>query len=82
MDQVEVEQKIRDILIEEFTADADDVTTGSHLVDDLGLGSLEMVQFGMDLEEEFGIEIPDSAISASMTVGDVAAEVRKLMETV
>jgi acyl carrier protein len=36
----------------------------------------------MDLEEEFGIEIPDSAISASMTVGDVAAEVRKLMETV
>jgi acyl carrier protein len=42
------------------------------------LDSIELIELAQDLEEEFDIEIPDSAITAAMTVGQVVDAVKNL----
>lgn len=49
-----------------------------HIVDDLGADSLETVALVMDLEEEFGMEIPDADMENLGTVGDTIALVERL----
>lgn len=46
-------------------------TAASDLRRDLMLDSLDMYEVGMDLEEEFGIDMDDDAVSACVTVADL-----------
>ena len=50
-----------------------------HIVDDLGADSLETVALVMDLEEEFGIEIPDEEMVDLGTVGQTIAIIERLV---
>ena len=50
---------------------AQEITDTSDLRRDLMLDSLDMYEVGMDLEEEFGIDLDDSAVSACVTVADL-----------
>ncbi|MBP8062479.1 MAG: acyl carrier protein [Brevundimonas sp.] len=50
-----------------------------HIVDDLGADSLETVALVMDIEEEFGIEIPDDEMADLGTVGETIAIVERLI---
>lgn len=43
-----------------------------HLQDDLGMDSLELVELGIALENEFGIELPDADVRHCATLGDIA----------
>ena len=59
-------------IIRGFTDDPNVVvTTGTVLRTDLGLNSYEQVQLVCAVEDEFGVEIPDRAISKLQTVQDV-----------
>jgi len=49
-----------------------DVTETSHIIDDLGLDSLDTVELVMALEEEFNIEISDEHAANTRVVGDIA----------
>ena len=49
------------------------VTPEASFLDDLGGDSLDQVEFVMNLEEEFGIEVPDEAAEKIKTVGDAVA---------
>jgi acyl carrier protein len=69
--------QVRTILFD-FGIDITSVTDDNTLVNDLGLDSIELVQFAQDLEEEFDIEISDNAITAAMTVGQVVDAVKRL----
>ena len=51
------------------------------LNDDLGFDSLARHSAAIDLEEAFGIEIPDAAMLDWLTVADVAATVARLTDT-
>ncbi|ORU01224.1 Acyl carrier protein [Anaerovibrio sp. JC8] len=64
-------EKVRDIVVEQLSVDADDVAIESTFIDDLGADSLDIVELIMAFEEEFGIEIPDSAAEKIKTVQDV-----------
>jgi acyl carrier protein len=57
--------------------EASDVTEESHLVNDLGLDSLDTVELTLGLEEKFGIEIPDTELENVATVGDAATLIEK-----
>mmetsp|Transcript_74772 Transcript_74772/g.118973 ORF Transcript_74772/g.118973 Transcript_74772/m.118973 type:complete len:161 (+) Transcript_74772:79-561(+) len=46
------------------------LTTSSSIADDVGLDSLDFVEFGIALEDEFGIEIDDDKAETIKTVGD------------
>ena len=63
--------KVKEIIIEQLDVEADKVTSGASIQDDLGADSLDVVDLVMSLEEEFDVEIPDEAVEGIKTVGDI-----------
>lgn len=64
-------EKIRDIVVDQLDVDADKVTLGASITEDLGADSLDVVDLVMSLEEEFDMEIPDEAVENIKTIGDI-----------
>lgn len=64
----DTKERIVKIVQKHFGANAN-VTEETHFVDDLGADSLATVEFVMDLEDEFAIEIPDEEADKIRTVG-------------
>ena len=65
-----VDEKVKQIIIEQLGVDEGEVTSSASFVDDLGADSLDTVELVMAFEEEFGCEIPDDAAETILTVGD------------
>src|SRR5947207_3018897 len=59
MPDQEIEQKVKQIIVDELGVDENEVTPNARFIDDLGADSLDTVELVMRFEEEFGIEIPD-----------------------
>ena len=66
-----VEEKVKQIIVEQLGVDEGEVTPNASFVDDLGADSLDTVELVMALEEEFGQEIPDEEAEKLQSVGDV-----------
>jgi acyl carrier protein len=69
-------EKLKDIIVEQFGIDEEDITLETSFVDDLGADSLDLVEMIMAAEEEFDIEIPDDEAYKIVTVGDAVAYIR------
>ena len=67
---MEVEAKVKEIIVQQLGVDAEKVTPDASFVDDLGADSLDVVELVMAFEEEFGVEIPDEAAEKIATVKD------------
>ena len=65
-------EQIKEILVETFSLDAEEVTADARLEADLGINSLELAELALRCDEEFGVEIDDEDIHRLITVGDVA----------
>ena len=72
-------EKIQDMLAESLNISVDKVTPDAKIVEDLGADSLDVVELLSQLEDEFGIIIPDEEVESLVTVGDVAAAIEKLV---
>lgn len=70
-----IEQRIKNIIIEQLGVTADQVTPEAKFIEDLGADSLDTVELVMALEEEFGLEIPDDEAEKLQSVGDVIKHV-------
>lgn len=66
-----IEQKVKDIIVEQLGVNADQVVSEAKFIEDLGADSLDTVELIMALEEEFGIEVPDEEAEKLVSVGDV-----------
>ena len=66
-----IEQRIKDIIVEQLGVNADQVPPDAKFIEDLGADSLDTVELVMALEEEFGTEIPDDEAEKLQSVGDV-----------
>ena len=60
--------KIKEVIIDKLGIEDSKIESGSSFVDDLGADSLDTVELIMQLEEEFGIEIPDEDAEKITTV--------------
>ena len=60
--------KVKDIIIDKLGVEEEKISTEASFVDDLGADSLDTVELIMQLEEEFGIEIPDEDAEKITTV--------------
>jgi acyl carrier protein len=60
------------VLSESLGVAADRITPEARLIEDLEIDSLDRIELVFALESAFGIEIPDSAIAAVRTVGDIS----------
>src|SRR5579872_1165823 len=54
-----VEQKVKQIIVEQLGVDESQVDNNASFVDDLGADSLDIVELVMAFEEAFELEIPD-----------------------
>ncbi|MBI3951274.1 MAG: acyl carrier protein [Acidobacteria bacterium] len=63
-----VEEKVKQIIVEELGVDESEVTPNARFIDDLGADSLDTVELVMRFEEEFGIEIPDEEAEKILSV--------------
>jgi len=68
--RMDVEVKVKEIIVQQLGVDAEKVTADASFVDDLGADSLDVVELVMAFEEEFGVEIPDEAAEKIATVKD------------
>ena len=63
-------EEIKRIVVEKLQVDDKQVTLEANFIDDLGADSLDTVELVMDLEEYFGVEIPDEDAEKLRTVSD------------
>jgi acyl carrier protein len=71
-----VEDKVKNIIVEQLNVDGDAVKPEATFIEDLGADSLDIVELVMTMEEEFDLEIPDEDAEKIKTVGDVVAYVK------
>ena len=77
-----VEEKVKQIIVDQLGVEPADVIATSSFVDDLGADSLDRVELVMALEETFGIEIPDEAAEKIATVQDAVDYIQKNAKSV
>ena len=65
-----VQERVKNIIVEQLGVEADQVKPEAQFVNDLGADSLDTVELIMALEDEFGIEIPDEKAEKIKTVGE------------
>jgi len=63
-----VEERVKQIIVEQLGVDESEVTANASFVDDLGADSLDTVELVMAFEEAFEIEIPDEDAEKIRTV--------------
>ena len=71
MNQEEIFEKVKKIIVEQLGVAATSVTMEASFIDDLGADSLDIVELIMALEEEFDMEIPDEDAEKIVSVSDV-----------
>ena len=64
-------EKMKTIIAEQLSVDADSIQADSNFKEDLGADSLDLFELVMELEEEFGVEIPSEDLESIATVNDV-----------
>ncbi|KGG53308.1 MULTISPECIES: acyl carrier protein [unclassified Lactobacillus] len=70
MSKEEIFTKIRDILADNFEVDKEKITDETNFTSDLDADSIDLVEFILQLEDEFGAEISDEDAEKLKTVGD------------
>ena len=65
-----LEDKIKEIIVEQLGVSAEEVVPEASFIDDLGADSLDIVELVMALEEEWGLEIPDDDAEKIQTIQD------------
>lgn len=72
-----VDDKVKQIIVEQLGVDEGEVTPNASFVDDLGADSLDTVELVMAFEEAFNIEIPDEEAEKIRTVQDAIDYIAK-----
>ena len=68
-----IEEKVKGIIVEQLGVDEEEVTPTASFVDDLGADSLDQVELVMAFEEEFKLEINDEDAEKIKTVNDATS---------
>lgn len=71
-------EEIRDIMVSTLDLDGDKVTEDTNLRTDLDIDSLDLVEFVAEVEDHYGIMIPQDALQDIETIGQFAKLVESL----
>ncbi len=71
-----VEERVKEIIVEQLGVNAEEVTIDASFVEDLGADSLDQVELVMAFEEAFKAEIPDEDAEKLKTVGDAVTYIK------
>ena len=81
MTDAEIEQKIKDILVEEFDCDPARLQRDTNLFTELDLDSIDAVDLVVRLQQEIQKKVEPDDFRQIRTLGDVVAAVSKLLNT-
>ena len=70
MPSPEMESRLKKIVAEQLGVDESKIVPEARFTEDLNADSLDLVEMFMELEEAFGVEIPDEDAEKIMTVQD------------
>lgn len=73
MSDKSIEERVKDIIVDQLGVSAEQVTSDAKFVEDLGADSLDTVELVMALEEEFDVEVPDDEAEKLQAVKDVVS---------
>ena len=76
MTEEEIFNKIAELIADNFQLDKDKITMDTNFTKDLDADSIDLVEFIMQLEYEFGAEIPDEDAENIATVGDAVKYIK------
>jgi acyl carrier protein len=72
-----VEQRVKEIIVEQLSVSEEEVVPEASFVDDLGADSLDLVELIMVMEEKFEQEIPDEDAEKLQTVQDAITYIQE-----
>lgn len=76
MTEEEIFNKIKTLIADNFNVDQDKITENTNFTNDLDADSIDLVEFILQLEYEFGSEIPDDEAEKIKTVGDAVSYIK------
>ena len=71
--------EIKSIVADILNISPSEVEPDSRFIEDLGADSLDVFQIITEIEDQFGIQIPDDAIENIVTVGDAATQIQNAL---
>ncbi len=77
---MDIEERVKKIVVDQLGVREDQVTPDASFVDDLGADSLDTVELVMALEEEFDLEIPDEDAENIRTIGEAVDYIKEHLE--
>jgi acyl carrier protein len=72
-----IEEKVKEIIVEQLDVDAAEVTSDASFIEDLGADSLDTAELVMAFEEAFDIEISDDDAEKILKVKDAVDFIKK-----
>ena len=75
----EIDSRVKAIIVEKFGVSESEVTPEANFTNDLSADSLDRVELIMEIEDEFGISIPEDAAEKIATVGDAVKFVEEMV---
>ncbi|WP_338935288.1 acyl carrier protein [Lactobacillus helveticus] len=76
MTEEEIFNKIKSLIADNFNVNQDKITENTNFTNDLDADSIDLVEFILQLEDEFGSEIPDDEAEKIKTVGDAVSYIK------
>ncbi len=77
MQRGEIIEKVNEFLIDEFEIEESALDPGAHLIDDLGIESLDFVDIVVSIEKEFGFKVKREEITNVRTLDDLYGYIEK-----
>ena len=74
---MDVDAKVKGIIVEQLGVDENQVDDSASFVDDLGADSLDQVELVMEFEEKFDLNIPDEEAEKIQTVGNAIEYIKE-----
>ena len=75
-----LEDRVREIVVEQLGVTAAEVVVEASFIDDLGADSLDIVELVMAMEESFDVEIPDEDAEKIQTIGSAIQYLKGKLE--
>ena len=72
-----IESQMADLIVDQLGATREQLVPETSFIDDLGAGSLDLVELVMTMEDTFDVEIPDDDAAKLQTIGDAISYLKQ-----
>lgn len=80
MERKEIEEKVRNFMVDELEIDEEKIKPGAKLKDDLGIDSLDFIDIVVIVEKNFGFKIKPEEMKGVVTLKDFCDYIERKVE--